>query len=321
MARASKTFRDYGARKSKRRGSISRPLTPDHKGRQIRVCIFDDYEMVTSALATIIKGAPERDLVFAGSHVGFDDGITQFVAESKADVVIADVVLGAPDKPENYAYGIPCIRRLRRTFGPSLGIIAYSVYPATKTPALNAGADLWLPKGATNDNLRQAIRNCKNHDVISRIELFLDSHGHEIVLTISRASREVRCQKFCLNRDAFALLCYLAEERTSVETGWLLKREGDDKAAPYEFKETSLWLKICNRYSNKSTWDNLDIARQVTFINQRVSQYLQYDEDVKLIAVPGQGRRAPGTAQLIPSMYSLNEFIASGGVFFRGARC
>ena len=289
-------------------GMIDAPGAPS----KIGIFVVDDHEIVTDGVARIIENTPEQDMVLVGSDRAFSDNLPDLLRETCADVVLMDLAL----VHEHDRRGLGAIRTIRRALGSRLGIVAYTAFPNLRTLALDCGADTWLTKGATNDRLRNALRTCKDHDTLSRLELFLDSR--EAIVAVSRNGTQTRVRKLPLARDAFALLYYLAEERSRNESDWLKKPvEEDEKGVPYEFKNTSMWSEICTRWHTKAVerWDNMEISRYVTMMNKSVRDELQLPDEAKFVIVPGGGRKAG-----VPSMYCLNEFIGAREVLFHGQR-
>lgn len=282
--------------------------------KKTAVFLVDDHDMVEAGVRTIMSEAPERDLTFAGSAKVFGSDVHDLIRQSGADVVLIDITDSFRDP-----VGLSTIRATRRKFGSALGIIAYTVYPEYRDAALACGADKFLQKGATNEIHRQAVRNCKAHDVFSKLELFLAEREIKVSATCSGILK--REQRINLSRDGFALLYYLAEECAHGEIDWIAKDDRDEKSLPYEFRKAEFWSKVRARWIERGPLEagkrvEMDITRYSCMINREIRDSLQ-DESLQLIIVPGGGRKGHNSYN---NSYYLNPFIERSQVFFHGVR-
>jgi len=114
----------------------------------IRVVIVDDHTMVRKGLALFLKAFD--DLELAGEA---ESGATaiQLCEKIQPDVVLMDLEMPVLD-------GYEATRQIKAGF-PSCRVVALTVhgYEAARQKAMQAGADLFLAKGAAVESLVQAI--------------------------------------------------------------------------------------------------------------------------------------------------------------------
>jgi DNA-binding NarL/FixJ family response regulator len=281
-----------------------------------RVFLIEDHELVLTGVREIIDGAPQKDMAFVGS-CGFGADACNLIREKGVDVVLIDIA-DSEFKPA----GLTLVRDVRRQFGPTIGIVAYSMFTKQyREVSVECGADRFLYKGVTNDAHRQAIRTCKEHDLISEITLMIDTRDVRVVLTGKGVKHQ---EKIALGRDSFALLYYLAEERAANETCWVAKEDPESKAAPYRFREKEFWFAIRNRLNrfdppDAATDRVFDISKLSHDINKPVKDALPVGSPA-LVIVPGPGNHAPQTQAYTRGSYFLNPFVASDHVSFQGER-
>ena len=280
------------------------------------VFLVDDFDMTEAAVRTIVSEAPEHDLAFAGSDKTFGPDVYEIIRLSAADVLLIDI----EDKSHD-PVGLRTIREVRQRRGSAIGIIAYTMHLKYLEAALDYGADRFLKKGVTNDDLRQAIRTCKDHDTISKLELFLEER--EVQVTVTRFGSNERGVRLNLGRHAFALVYYLAEERARGQTGWIIKEDRDEKSLPYTFREMEFWSALRRRWIDRSDpedndkSDGMNIPTRYSFqINRAIKDSLE-NENLPLVIVPGGGRKS---LHSYTSTYFLNPFIESTQIRFRGTR-
>jgi CheY-like chemotaxis protein len=248
-----------------------------------------------------------------GSSKSFGPEVLERIVESGTGVVLIDITEGTHDP-----VGLRTIRTVRQRFGSAIGIIALTAFSEYRDAALACGADRYVKKGVSNDDLRAAIRTCKHHETISKLELFLDER--EVQVTVTRSGASERKGQVNLGRQAFALVYYLAEERARGQMGWIGKEDRDEKAKPYEFREMAFWNAIRTRWIRPEPDEKPggeDIAtRYASMINREIKNSLQ-TESLPLVSVPGGGRKG---SHSYTSTYFLNPYIESTQVHFRGTR-
>jgi CheY-like chemotaxis protein len=268
---------------------------------KFRVFIVDDHEVMHDAIQKVVEKAPEKDLAFVGSYKYFDSNIPKIIKQSGANVVLIDIMEG-----DTNPAGLRAFRMVRQHLGSEIGIIAYSVYTSFEKICIDNGADILFPKGFPNDELRNAIRSCKDHDCLTKLELFPEDK--RICLHVKRSGllKEI---KTTLQWDMFALLYYLCEERLSGEMDWITK---DNRTGNYTCKENTRVAEIRARFKNKKddedkikSWDNGDLSRLSSLVKQRI-QSIPLSNQQQLIIVPGVGR---GGQDAYSNSYYLNPFI------------
>jgi len=115
----------------------------------IRIAIVDDHPALRAGLRTVIMLEP--GFVFAGDNPG-DDRLWTMLSRSRANVVVLDYHLPSRD-------GLQLCREIKQRM-PELKVLLYSAYasPALALPALVAGADGLLGKGAEAGELFETLR-------------------------------------------------------------------------------------------------------------------------------------------------------------------
>jgi DNA-binding NarL/FixJ family response regulator len=123
-------------------------MTEQSKTRKIRLLVAEDHELVRLGLRGLLAGT-EIDIVAEVTTVA---GALEYALEREVDVVLMDVRLPDGD-------GLNALGRIRLT-KPELPILILSTYenPAYIARAVALGANGYLMKGCTRDQLIQAIR-------------------------------------------------------------------------------------------------------------------------------------------------------------------
>jgi PAS domain S-box-containing protein len=129
------------------------PVPVGEHARRYRVLIVDDHRIVQEALARLLQGEPDIDVV-GGAANG-----TQAVALAKElspDVVVMDINLGPGTD------GIEATRRVLAA-KPGIKVIGLSMHLAEDVAAamVDAGATIHLSKGGPPEDLIDAIRKCR----------------------------------------------------------------------------------------------------------------------------------------------------------------
>jgi len=114
--------------------------------QHIRVLIADDYLSSRDGLKALLATRLEIDIV--GEAADGREAI-ELVEECRPDVVLMDVRMPSMD-------GLEATRIIKDRW-PEVKVIVLSMYSSYQAEALAAGADVFLVKGCTTEDLFQAI--------------------------------------------------------------------------------------------------------------------------------------------------------------------
>lgn len=286
-----------------------------------RIFLVDDQEVVLEGITSVIREAKPFKVV--GTHNEISEDLPDMIERARAEVVVIDVKFGSGMDPKKEAFGIVGIRRIRRRFGPALGIIAYAGYTEDEFEqlCLRAGADQYISKDYGLKPLLESLgkQKYKQHSYIKSLQLDCGSQL-SVTVEISNQDGEIKSGKMTLNANEFALLYYLAQERSRGESDWLAKELSSQKTPPYRFKNLSLWKQVCSSLQARSAerWENDNISHCVFDIKARIHGAAS-SSHMELIMVPGGGRHSLLQSDVIlPSMYCLNEFIEPSSITYTG---
>jgi DNA-binding NarL/FixJ family response regulator len=114
-----------------------------------RVLVVDDHPVVREGLVSVLEDQPEIEVV--GSLDSAEQAVAQ-IGRLRPDIVLLDLELPGMD-------GVTAIPRLLAAH-PSTGVIVFTAYDAEERVlgALRAGARGYLLKGASGQEIGQAIR-------------------------------------------------------------------------------------------------------------------------------------------------------------------
>ncbi len=269
---------------------------------KIKVFIVEDTEIGVEGMIRLIELNPEKDLEYVGSCSMNKPDLPVRIKNSGADVVVIDVVLGTGIHPEEITRqqernGIAAIKAIRQSLEQKIKILALTLWPQFRDEALDAGADGFHLKAATNDEIRLAIRLISHGQSVpplpgfwiskmTGLRLFLKSR--EFMVTGSH----VNTNKISLEPAQFAFLHYLSEERVRSQTNWVVKVS--EKGAGYRILEHELWSQICEQAGSSNAGiyhlETKTISRWCCEINKKVKNYLEKNRTPQqLIQVPGKG--------------------------------
>lgn len=117
---------------------------------QLRILIVDDHAIVREGLCTLISTEP--DLLLAGEAADGQEAVATY-AEAQPDVVLLDLVMPRMD-------GVTAIQQIK-TIDPAARILVLTSFSDEDQvlPAIAAGAQGYMLKDASHEQLLQAIRD------------------------------------------------------------------------------------------------------------------------------------------------------------------
>ena len=114
---------------------------------RVRVLIADDQRPTRQGLRALLALLPHPVEVIGEAANGQD--AVQLIVANQPDVVLMDMRMPVMD-------GLEATRRIKNRW-PEVKVIALSMYPMYRTQAHAAGADVFLLKGCTAEELQAAI--------------------------------------------------------------------------------------------------------------------------------------------------------------------
>jgi DNA-binding NarL/FixJ family response regulator len=121
-----------------------------HSARQpVHVVIADDQPRALRALKALL--ATYEDVLVVGEAANGEESV-RLTDACRPDVVVLDVVMPVMD-------GLEATRSIKRAH-PDVAVVAVSMHGATGSPATVAGADAFLLKGFSGDDLARTIHQC-----------------------------------------------------------------------------------------------------------------------------------------------------------------
>lgn len=181
----------------------------------IRVALTDDHNILRSGLRLILEQEPDMEVVAEA-----DNGLAavKIAAETKPDVIVMDLTMPKMN-------GIDATRRIKEQ-ADDIGVLILSVHIEKRyiIEALRVGANGFMPKGCTSDELISAIRAIAAH------ETYLSPKVAGIVVETfvrggSTAQDEEATASLLTPRER-EVLQHIAEGKTTKETAFLLKLSG-----------------------------------------------------------------------------------------------
>ncbi len=286
--------------------------------QKIRIFVVEDEPIYVDALRSLIDEAPEEDMECVGFCHENTPNLPERIEATNADVVIVDLVLGIACRPDFFLKsekinGIAAIQELRKQSRSELKIVGWDTHPTSVEQAVHAGADAYLLKGSSCDEIRNTIRYVhRDLCVPLREGLWI---GEMTALEVFLATCEIviigkhdATPKLSLPRALIGLIYYLAKERHADAEHWLSMTEGSTQ---YKAQEQNLWYAICQRMGISALFDNAKLASWISKINSQVRPYIdKYGNRGNLILCPDMKHHARNKV----SSYSLNERILSASV-------
>jgi DNA-binding NarL/FixJ family response regulator len=180
----------------------------------MRVLIVEDHKLVSEGLETVLSMA---DDIFLVDVVDDGESAINCLRTNQVDVVLMDLNLGAQP-----IYGIEATRRIKQFSPPTrILVLSFSSDEATVFDAIKAGADGYLSKGASNDDVVQAL-----HEV-SEGRSVLDPNIAEGIFTPiggedHQSLRDWTWWPFHLNDPRDQMLVLLLVAFAAIVITWLL---------------------------------------------------------------------------------------------------
>jgi DNA-binding NarL/FixJ family response regulator len=299
------------------------------RSKEIKVFVVEDSLYGIEGLQRTIEETPERDLEYVGSHSKNTPNLPDLIRDSKANVVLMDIVLGIGLSPEQIeqdkeSSGIEAIKAIRRTLGKQIKILALSHWPQFRKKAFEAGVNGFVLQPINPGQIRQIIRQVYYRGFVPP-DYFWISIGKIEGLELFPKSRQIivignrgRTKKIDIESFSFAFLYYLAKERECGQENWVVKASDG-----YILQQSSLWAEICDQVGNtwgKHSYFKKDaepskpgstlIVQWCAKINKKIELYLD-ERDQPLIQGPGGGRRKSSDSV----SYSLNRNITRENLF------
>ena len=123
--------------------------------RPVRVLIADDRWVTRQGIRALLSQFPQVEVV--GEATDGQESI-DMVPLCHPDVVLLDVQMPIMD-------GLEATKRIKSRW-PSVRVVVLTMYARYRSPALAAGADVFLLKGGTTEELQKAIMGNTQHPEI-----------------------------------------------------------------------------------------------------------------------------------------------------------
>jgi len=120
----------------------------------MRVLLADDQANVRSALRLLLAQEPDLDIVGEATET---EGLLAQAEATCPDLVLLDWELPGMEAADRSMDAGQRLLLALRASHPGLKVIALSVYPEARQPALAAGADAFVSKGDPPDRLLAAV--------------------------------------------------------------------------------------------------------------------------------------------------------------------
>ena len=266
----------------------------------ITIFVLENTELGDFSIRKIIETDPKRNKKVVGSARQNTSSLVRQMKALRPDIFIADLHLGGSqrrDRPKVYD-GLDACRKIRDAFGTDIGIIAMSMYG----PELARAKRSDIPKVVLDKNtlsvngfrriIDKVAKDPEPWEEVGKIkglELF-PSRKAILLVGTRRKTPEVY-----IDPSPFRLLLYLAKERMSGGSGWLIRKTPRSDNI-YQITNPTEWKEVCKMVPVRDpppTQEYLaagelsGVAVHVAKINGPVGQHIDQGSE-RLIKVPGQ---------------------------------
>jgi DNA-binding NarL/FixJ family response regulator len=119
---------------------------PHYMEQLVRILIADDRRVTRQGLCALLSQFPQAEVV--GEAANGQECVTM-VPSCRPDVVLLDIQMPTMD-------GLEAARRIKSQW-PEIRVVILTMYARYRSAALAAGADAFLLKGCTTQELQEAI--------------------------------------------------------------------------------------------------------------------------------------------------------------------
>ena len=124
-------------------------------GKDIRILVVDDHQVVREGLRRLLEGEEDMELVGQGAN---GEEALFLVEILSPNIILMDIKMPGLD-------GIELTRQIRQKY-PSCNVIILTLYDEYQTRAMEAGARGYLLKDIKREELAQAIRQVHRGEVV-----------------------------------------------------------------------------------------------------------------------------------------------------------
>jgi DNA-binding NarL/FixJ family response regulator len=144
------------------------------QAKEIRILLVDDHKIIRDGVQAMLSQSP--DFTIVGS-VGSGEEAINAVRENPPDIIVMDIIMGGMT-------GIEATRWIKE-FNPTIKVLILSMEMSKDyiSAAINSGAESYLPKDVSGDQLIEALRTIYNgsrffNEAIMKL-VFEDFYVHE----------------------------------------------------------------------------------------------------------------------------------------------
>jgi len=144
------------------------------QAKEIRILLVDDHKIIRDGVQAMLSQSP--DFTIVGSVNSGEEAINA-VRENPPDIIVMDIIMGGMT-------GIEATRWIKE-FNPTIKVLILSMEMSKDyiSAAINSGAESYLPKDVSGDQLMEALRTIYNgsrffNEAIMKL-VFEDFYVHE----------------------------------------------------------------------------------------------------------------------------------------------